>query len=144
MPPLLNYSVTNSPQMSSVRQHSSRFSQNRMPESKSSSIPGRISADTLNTMPPPSTKHGSRNIYGYMVDVSKLKPAQRQHHAVTLLQHYHELCNTNDPSSIFVSPPLIPNIESFSQSNISSLYSGQFGRNRSGVNIQQPRSTCNL
>ena len=38
-----------------------------------------------------------------------------------LLEHYHELCNTNDPSSTFVSPPPIPNIESFSQSNISSL-----------------------
>ena len=54
-----------------------------------------------------------------------------------LLQHYHDLCNTNDPSSTFVSPPPIPNIESFSQSTISSLDSGSFGRNQADVNIQQ-------
>ena len=54
-----------------------------------------------------------------------------------LLQNYHELCNTNDPSSMFVYPPPIPNIESLSQSTISSLYSGSFGRNLSDVNIQQ-------
>ena len=102
-----------------------------------SSIPGRTSPDPSNTMPPPSTNTGSYNIYGCMVDVSKLTPAQRQHHAVMLLQHYHELCNTNDPSSMFVSPPPIPNIESLSQSIISSLDSGSFGRNRADVNIQQ-------
>ena len=38
---------------------------------------------------------------------------------------------------MFVSPHPIPNIESFSQSTISSLGSGSFGRNRSDVNIQQ-------
>ena len=58
-------------------------------------------------------------------------------YAVILLQHYHELCNTNDPSSIFVSPPPIPNIESLSQSTISSLDSGSFVRNKADVNIQQ-------
>ena len=36
-----------------------------------------------------------------------------------------------------VSPPPIPNIESLSQSTISSLDSGSFGRNRDEVNIQQ-------
>ena len=54
-----------------------------------------------------------------------------------LLHNYHELCNTNDPSSMFVSPTTITNIESLSQSTISSLDSGSFFRNRSGVNIQQ-------
>ena len=54
-----------------------------------------------------------------------------------LLQHYHEFCNTNEPSSMFVSPPPITNIESLSQSTISSLYSGSFGRNRYDMNIQQ-------
>ena len=54
-----------------------------------------------------------------------------------LLQHHHELCNTNDPSSMFVSPAPISNIESFSQSTISSLYSESFGRNRADMNIQQ-------
>ena len=54
-----------------------------------------------------------------------------------LLQHYHELCNTNDPSSMFVSPPPIPNIESLSRSTISSLDSGLFCGNRDDVNIQQ-------
>ena len=54
-----------------------------------------------------------------------------------LLEHYHELCNTNDLSSKFVSPHPIPNIESFSQSNISSLDSGSFDINRADRNIQQ-------
>ena len=89
-------------------------------------------------MPPPTTNNGGRNIYGCMVDVSKLTQAQGQHHAVMLLQHYHKLCNMNDPSSIFVSLPTIPNIESLSESTISSLDSGSFGRNRADVNIKQP------
>ena len=38
---------------------------------------------------------------------------------------------------MFVSPPPIPNIESFSQSTISSLDSGSCDRNRSDRNIQQ-------
>ena len=104
---------------------------------QASSIPGRTSPDLSNTMPTPSTNNGSRNIYGCMVDVSKLKPAQRQQHAVMLLENYHELCNTNDPSSTFVSPPPIPNIESFSQSAISSLDSGSFDRKRADGNNQQ-------
>ena len=54
-----------------------------------------------------------------------------------LLQHYHELCNMNDPSSMFLSPPPIPNIESLSQSTISSLDSGSCDRNRADGNIQQ-------
>ena len=72
-----------------------------------------------------------------MVDVSKLTPAQLKQHAIMLLQHYHELCNMNDPLSMFLSPPLTPNIESLSQSIISSLDSGSFGRNQYDVNIQQ-------
>ena len=43
----------------------------------------------------------------------------------------------NNTSSMFVSPPPIPNIESLSQSTISSLGIGSFGRNISDVNIQQ-------
>ena len=118
VPPLLNYSVINPLHMSSVCQQSSRSLQNTTYELQASSVPGRTSPDLSNTMPLPSTKNGSRNIYGCMVDVSKLKPAQRQHHAVMLLQRYHELCNTNDPSSMVVSPPPILNIESLSQSTI--------------------------
>ena len=38
---------------------------------------------------------------------------------------------------MFVSPPPIPNIESLSQSIISSLDSGSFGRNPADVNTQQ-------
>ena len=72
-----------------------------------------------------------------MVDVSKLTPAQQQQHAVMLFQHYHKLCNTNDSSSMFVSPPPIPNIESLSQSTVSSLDSGSFDRNRDDRNMQQ-------
>ena len=58
-----------------------------------------------------------------------------------LLQNYHKFFNTNDPSSMFVSPPPILNIESLSQSIISSLDSGSFGRNRVDVNIQQPTTS---
>ena len=72
-----------------------------------------------------------------MVDVSKLTLATRQQHALMLLDNYHELCNTNEPSSMFVSPPPIPNIESLSQSTISSLDSGSCDRNRADGNIQQ-------
>ena len=73
--------------------------------------------------------------------MSKLTPEQRQQNDVMLLEHYHELCNMNDPSSTFVSPPLIPNIESFSQSTISSLDSGSFDRNQADGNIQQPTTS---
>ena len=72
-----------------------------------------------------------------MVDVSDLTPEKRQQHAIILLQHYTELCNMSDPSSMFVSLPTITNIESLSQSTISSLVSGSFGRNRYVVNIRQ-------
>ena len=37
--------------------------------------------------------------------------------------------------------PPIPNIESFSQSTISSLDNESFGRNRSDMNIQQPTTS---
>ena len=72
-----------------------------------------------------------------MVDVSKLTPEQRQQRAVILLQNYHELCNTNEPSSMFVSPPPIHNIESLYKSTLSTLDNGLFGRNRADVIIQQ-------
>ena len=72
-----------------------------------------------------------------MVDVYMLTPAQEQQYDIMLLKHYHELCNTNDPSSMFVSSPPIPNIESFSQSTISSLDSGSCDRNQADGNIQQ-------
>ena len=132
-----NDSVINPTQLSSVRQQSFRSSHNTTHELQASSIPGRTSPDLSNTMPTPSTNNGGRNIYGCMVDVSKLTPAQQQQHAVMLLQNYHELCNTNETSSMFVSPPPIPNIESLSQSTISSLDSGSFDRNQADGNIQQ-------
>ena len=47
----------------------------------------------------------------------------------------------NDSSSMFVSPLPIPNIESLSQSTISSLDSLSFGRNQDDVNIQQPTTS---
>ena len=94
---------------------------NSTPGKLTSSIPGRNSPYPSNTMPPPPTNDGNHNIYGCMVDVSKLTPEKRQQHAVMLLEHYHGLCNMNEPSSVFVSPPPIPNIESFSQSTISSI-----------------------
>ena len=54
-----------------------------------------------------------------------------------LLHNYHELCNTNEPSSMFASPRTIPNIESLSQTTVSSLDSGSFVRNQADMNIQQ-------
>ena len=42
---------------------------------------------------------------------------------------------------MFLSNPPIPDIESFSQSTISSLDSGSFGRNRADGNIQQPTTS---
>ena len=42
---------------------------------------------------------------------------------------------------MFFSPHPIPNIESLSQSTISSLDSGSFGRNQDDVNIQQPTTS---
>ena len=137
VPPPLNDSVINPTQMSSVCQQSSRYSQNTTPESQASAIPSQTSPDPSNTMLPPSTKNGSRNIYGCIVDVSKLKMSQQQHHAVTLLHNYQDLCNKNYLQSMFVSTPTIPNIESLSRSTLSSLDSGSFGRNRDDVNIQQ-------
>ena len=106
-----HYPFINPTQLSSVRQKSSSSSPNTTHELQASSIPGRTSSDPSNTMPPPPTNDGNQNIYGCMVDVSKLTLAQWQQHAVLLLEHYHELCNTNNPSSTFVSPPPIPNIE---------------------------------
>ena len=107
----LNNSFINPFQLSSVRQQSSSSSHNTTHELQASSIPGQTSPDPSNTMPLPSTNDGSRNIYGCMVDVSKLTPSQRQQHAVMLLEHYHELCNMNEPSSTFVSTHPIQNIE---------------------------------
>ena len=121
VPPPFNDSFINPPQLSSVFQQSSRSSQNTITELQSSSTPGRTSPYPSNTMPTPSTKHGISNIYGWMVDVSNLTPSQWQQNAVMLLGNYHELCNTNYPSSAFVSPPPIPNIQSFSKTTISSL-----------------------
>ena len=124
VPPPLNDSVINPPQQSSSGQQSSRYSHNTTHELKASSIPGWTLSYPSNIMLLPSTNNGSCNIYGCMVDVSKLTPSPRQQHAVMSLHNYHELCNTNDPSSICVSPPPIPNIGSLSQSTISSLDSG--------------------
>ena len=92
-------------------------------------------------MPPLSTNNGGCNSDGCMVYLSKLKTALPQKRTVILIQHYHELCNTDDPSSIYVSPPPITNIEPLSQSTISSLDSGSFGRNQADVNIEQPTTS---
>ena len=96
--PPWNYPFIKQTQMSSVRQKSSSSSPNTTHDFQASSIPGRNSPYPSNTMPPTPTNDGNQNIYGCMVDVSKLTPAQRQQRVVMLIQHYHELCNTNDPS----------------------------------------------
>ena len=97
LPHSLNDLVINPPQLSSFHKQLYRSSQNTTPESQASSIPGGTSADPSNTIPPPSTNNGGRNIYGCMVYVSKLTPEQRQPLDVMLTQHFYELCNTNDP-----------------------------------------------
>ena len=137
MLPPWNDPFINPNQLSSFHQHSSSSSHNTTHELQASSIPGQTSPFPSNTKAPPSTNNRSRNIYGCMVYVSKLTPSQQQQHATMLLQHYQELCNTNDSLSMFVSPPPITNIESLSQSTISSLDSGSFDRNRVDRNIQQ-------
>ena len=71
VPPPFNDSVNNPPLMYSVSQQSYISSQNTTPESQAYSIPGGTSSDPSNTIPPPPTKNGGRNIYGCMVDVSK-------------------------------------------------------------------------
>ena len=98
MLPPWNDPFINLNQLSLVRQQSSSSSHNTTHELQASSIPVRTSPNPSNTMPPPSTNNGSRNIYGCMVDVSKFTQAKRQQHALMLLQHCHKLCNTNDPS----------------------------------------------
>ena len=76
MLPPLNDSVINPTQLYSVIQQSSSSSHNTTHELQASSIPRRTSPDPSNTMPPPSTNNGSRNIYGCRFDVSKSTPAQ--------------------------------------------------------------------
>ena len=72
----LNDSVVNPTQLSSVSQQSSSTSHNTTHELQASSIPGRTSHNPSNTMPLPSTNNVACNIYGCMVDVSKLTPEQ--------------------------------------------------------------------
>ena len=77
VPPPFNDSVINSTQMSLVLQQSYSSSHNTTHELQASSIPGRNSLDPPNTMPLPSTNNVSRNIYGFMLDMFKLTPAQQ-------------------------------------------------------------------
>ena len=87
MLPPWNDPFINPTQLSSVFQQSSSSSPNTTHELQASSIPSRTSPDPSNTMPPPSTNNRSRNIYGCMVDVYKLTPAQQQQHEAVLLQY---------------------------------------------------------
>ena len=88
--PPWNYPFIKPTQLSSVLQKSSSYSPNTTHDLQASSIPVRNSPYPSNTMPPPPTNDGNHNIYGCMVDVSKLTPAQLEQHAVMLLDHYHE------------------------------------------------------
>ena len=85
VPNPFNYLVINPPQLSSVRQQSFSSSHNTTHEQQTSLIPGRTSPDPSNTIALPSTNIGSRNIYGCIVGVYKLTPAQQQQHALMLL-----------------------------------------------------------
>ena len=81
LPPWNDPSI-NPNQLSPVRQNASSSSPNTTHELQASSIPGHTPPNPSNTMPPLSTNNGSRNIYGCMVDVSKLTPAQQQQHSI--------------------------------------------------------------
>ena len=61
--PPWNDPFINPTQMSSVSQQSSSSSPNTTHELQASSILGRTSPDPSNTVPPPSTNDGNRNIY---------------------------------------------------------------------------------
>ena len=74
--PPLNDSVIIPPQLSSVCQQSYTSAQKKTLDSQAYSIHGGTSSDPSNTVPPPSTKSGSPNVYGCMLDVSKTKPSQ--------------------------------------------------------------------
>ena len=87
--PPWNDPFINPTQLSSVRQQSSSSSHNTTHDLQASSIPGQTSPYPSNIMPPLSTNDGNCNIYGFMVDVSKLTPSQREQHAVMLLENYH-------------------------------------------------------
>ena len=76
MLPPWNDPFINPTQPSSVFQQSSSSSPNTTHELEASSIPGWTSPNPSNDMPPPSTNNGSHNLYGCMVNVSKLTPAQ--------------------------------------------------------------------
>ena len=78
VPPPLNDSVINSPHLSSVCQQSSSSSHSTTHQLQDSSIPGCTPPDPSNTIPPPSTNNGIRNIYGCLVDVYKLTQTQRK------------------------------------------------------------------
>jgi uncharacterized protein (UPF0335 family) len=82
----------------------------------------------------------SNNVYRNIVDVSKLTNEEQQEHAAMLLQHYQELCNTNDDATTFISPPPLPNISLLSTSTISSLGNLSPGRMSSTANKDQVTS----
>jgi hypothetical protein len=79
----------------------------------------------------------SNNVYRNIVDVSKLTNEERQEHAAMLIQHYEELCNTNDDATSFISPPPFPNISLLSTSTISSLGNSSSSRMASTANKDQ-------
>ena len=62
--PPWNYPFIKPTKLSSVRQNSSSSSHNTTHDLQASSIPGWTFPDPSNTMPPPPTNNGSRNIYG--------------------------------------------------------------------------------
>ena len=69
--PPCNYPFIKPTQLFSICQKSSSSSPNTTHELQASSIPGRTSPDSSNTMPPLPTNDGNQNIYGCMVDVFK-------------------------------------------------------------------------
>ena len=85
----------------------------------------------------------SNNVYRNIVDVSKLTNEERQEHAAMLIQHYEELCNTNDDATSFISPPPFPNISLLSTSTISSLGNSSSSRNKDQVNDNTMKTLVN-
>ena len=114
VPPPFNYPLINPPQMSLVCQQSSSSLHNTTHELQASSIPGRNSPDPSNTCHrcPPRTK--------VTIFMDAWLPCLSWHQNNDNIMPYCYFsiitsCVTkNEPSSMFVSPPHIPNIEPLS------------------------------
>eukprot|EP00978_Attheya_sp_CCMP212_P042643 scaffold263509_cov41-Attheya_sp.AAC.1 len=115
------------PQLPSTQQSPSVSFSRTTPQPNTGAMPTRVNGTTPTShhrdtsVEPPLHNRESHNNYGGIVDVNRLSQSQREQLDTMIIQQYLALCNTNEDSSTFVSPPPIPTIESLSQSTVSSL-----------------------